>query len=261
MSILKKLFHPLYQMNKKIIGIWGACLALFIGCSSNIDEPVNNDITTEQGIKEFSFLALGDSYTIGQGVELSESWPFQLKDSLQNTKRKIDKLTVIAKTGWTTRDLLQAIEQEAPSSHDLVSLLIGVNNQFQNRKFSEFQEEFTLLLNIAISLAGNKDKVIVISIPDYGVTPFGSLSGNPSTISNEIDAYNMYIEQQCVERNITFIDVTSISREFGNLSLGLASDSLHPSGFQYGKWIEKIFPEADKLLQNKLRAIKPALLH
>ncbi|KAA1243628.1 SGNH/GDSL hydrolase family protein [Aquimarina sp. RZ0] len=233
-------------MSKKIIWILIFFLQLFICCSSDTDV----DTTTEEEIKKFSFLALGDSYTIGQGVEQNKSWPFQLRDSLQNTTRKIPQLTVIAKTGWTTSDLIQAIEQEDPESHDLVSLLIGVNNQFQNLELSEFQQEFTLLLNTAVSLAGNKNKVIVISIPDYGVTPFGGgLFGDSVTIAKELNVYNAYIRQQCLEQDISFIDVTTISRAFQNAPMALAPDNLHPSGFQYSEWVKKILPVAEEILK------------
>ncbi|MHA7059300.1 SGNH/GDSL hydrolase family protein [Aquimarina sp. M1] len=235
-------------MTKNIPSILLLLFILIFGCSSDDNTllMIEEEEETEE-IKKFSFLALGDSYTIGQGVSENERWPFQLKDAFGGHTKKIEQLSIIAQTGWTTRDLISGIEETDPENHDLVSLLIGVNNQFQRGDFITFQSEFNVLLSKAISLANDqKDHIIVVSIPDYGVTPFGS--NNSEVIASEIDMYNSYIQQTCDELEIVFIDVTTISRDLGDSEGALATDNLHPSGYQYSLWVEKIVPVARELL-------------
>jgi len=195
----------------------------------------------------FTFLALGDSYTIGQGVEEMERWPLQLKQSLEPEEVLLEEVKVIAKTGWTTTNLLNAIEAEDPQNYDLVSLLIGVNNQFQGLPFPNFKVEFDSLLSIAIDLAATKERVFVVSIPDYGVTPFGA--NNSETIAMELDDYNAYMEMQCATFEIPFINITTISRTLGDGPDALASDNLHPSAYQYGLWVEEMLPIILNLLK------------
>ncbi|MEM7102817.1 MAG: SGNH/GDSL hydrolase family protein [Bacteroidota bacterium] len=195
----------------------------------------------------YTFLSLGDSYTIGQGVAEDQRWPNQLGERLKANGRDVTEVNIIAQTGWTTTDLLTAIENEDPGNHDLVSILIGVNNQFQGYSFSIFETEFDELINIAINLAGGRGNVIVVSIPDYGVTPFGA--SNSQQIAEEIDAYNNYIADYCASAVIPFIDVTGISRDLGDTEMALAPDNLHPSGFQYGQWVEEILPTVLSILE------------
>lgn len=211
-------------------------IILFFACT---DAPLPS-MPEEPEVSTFTFLALGDSYTIGQGVEEVDSWPFQLQRSLETEDVSLTEVKVIAKTGWTTNNLLNAIETEDPKNYDLVSLSIGVNNQFQGLSFSEFQATFDSLLQIAIDLAESKDRVFVVSIPDYGVTPFGA--NNSETIAMELDDYNAYIESKCADAEIPFINITPISRTLGDGPDALASDNLHPSGYQYGLWVEEILP-------------------
>jgi len=199
-------------------------------------------------LKNLKYLALGDSYTIGEGVAEELRWPNQLAKKLEGVTIEIKKVEIIAKTGWTTRDLLNGIEARAPEKHDLVSLLIGVNNQYQKRPFEQFENEFSMLLNQAIDLVGDKDNVFVVSIPDYGVTPFGS--GDPEGIGKEIDKYNGYIAATCESMGIPFIDITGISRELGANEGALVADRLHPSGTQYTRWTEAILPVVINLLRN-----------
>ncbi|MFD2563618.1 SGNH/GDSL hydrolase family protein [Aquimarina rubra] len=234
-----------------IKNIYYVLFILFIvvfACASDDNLVLENEEEQTEETKTFSFLALGDSYTIGQGVTEEESWPFQLKDAFASPTKKIEELTIIAKTGWTTGNLIGAIAETNPENHDLVSLLIGVNNQYQRGDFMTFQSEFDFLLNKAISLAnGKKDHVIVVSIPDYGVTPFGST--NSEVIATEIDNYNAYIQQKCTELQVVFINVTTISRDLGDSEGALATDNLHPSAYQYSLWVEKILAVAREILK------------
>lgn len=224
---------------------------LFIGCSSNEassqDEPTNNSASQsgtpvlDDGIVRL--LALGDSYTIGESVCETCRFPEQLKDSLIRNLSSGDpvELKVIAKTGWTTNNLIQGISAENPSdNYDLVTLLIGVNNQYQGLDFSIYQQEFPLLLHTAIQKAGkDKNNVIVVSIPDYAYTPFG---GGSSSISQDIDKYNSFAESYCKSKDVTFVYITDITREGLNDPDLVASDGLHPSELAYSKFVERILP-------------------
>ena len=207
----------------------------------NIEESEEN--TSEENTTSFKLLSLGDSYTIGQSVCETCRFPEQLKDSLLkkfNDEKTID-LKVIAKTGWTTTNLINAIEREMISSDfDLVTLLIGVNNQYQHRDFSIYESEFPMLIEASIKAAkADKSNVIVISIPDYAFTPFGN--GNTS-ISAEIDQYNNFAKSYCDQNGITFVNITDITRQ-GLLNTSLvASDDLHPSEIAYSKFVELILP-------------------
>ncbi|MDO7170913.1 SGNH/GDSL hydrolase family protein [Mariniflexile sp. AS56] len=195
--------------------------------------------------KQFKILALGDSYTIGQSVCSTCRFPVQLKDSLKNNIENSEiTLDIIAQTGWTTTNLKEAISNNNPSSnYDLVTLLIGVNNQYQGKAFSNYETEFPELLNKAISLAkGNLNQVIVISIPDYAYTPFGQSRSNPSTISSELDTYNAFAQNHASNRNVTFINITDITREGLNDPDLVASDGLHPSQLAYTKFVERLLP-------------------
>ena len=208
----------------------------------------------------YKILSLGDSYTIGQSVCDACNFPVQLKDSLQ-IELSIDTVNVeiIAVTGWTTTALINSIdpviENDSPDNifqnNDIVTLLIGVNNQYQNRPFELYESEFPELINKAISLTKSQSSndLIVISIPDYAYTPFGQSGSNPSLTSEEIDLYNNFAENYCIENQISFINITDITR-LGLVNPALvASDNLHPSELAYKKFVERIFPVAlEKLL-------------
>jgi len=213
-----------------------------------------NEQTTEEEntSKLIKILALGDSYTIGQSVCETCRFPEQLKDSLLSNIANSDiTLDIIARTGWTTTALISAISSQNPSDdYDLVTLLIGVNNQYQNKPFSLYQSEFPQLLNTAIGLAkGEHKKVIVISIPDYAYTPFGQNSSNPELISEELDAYNNFAEAYSNEREVTYIYITDITREGLNNPDLVASDGLHPSELAYALFVERLLPIAVEKLQ------------
>ncbi len=197
-----------------------------------------------------SFLALGDSYTIGESVSENKRWPVQLTDSLQNRGITMDVPDIIAKTGWTTADLQAAIEKENPrTNYDLVSLLIGVNNQYQELDFEQFENEFEELLKQTISFANDSpEHVFVVSIPDYGVTSFGQ-DKNPDQIKEELDQYNETAQDISEEYDVTFINITPISEDAENNPELTAQDGLHPSGKMYQKWVSEMLPNVLSKLQ------------
>lgn len=214
---------------------------LFMGCSSE-DSKLIADTK-----KSIQYLALGDSYTIGEGVCWNCNFPTQLKDSLLQTELFSSvNVKIVAQTGWTTTNLKNAIANEnLMANYDLLTLLIGVNNQYQNKPFSLYEIEFPELLQTAITLAnGNKNRVIVVSIPDYAYTPFGQSSSNPSTISNQLDNYNAFAKNHAESLGITFINITDITREGLNNPNLVASDNLHPSQLAYRKFVERMLPIA-----------------
>ena len=218
-------------------------LSLIIGLySCNKDETV--PFYGNENPRQINYLALGDSYTIGQSVCTTCRFPEQLKTSLQTSyPNNPFLLQVIAKTGWTTTDLKAEINLVNPSNNfDLVTLLIGVNNQYQNKPFSLYETEFPQLVSKAITCAkGDKSNVIVVSIPDYAYTPYGQGAAN---ISTAIDQYNAFAQNYCTQNGIVFINITDITK------LGLAqpelvaSDGLHPSELAYSKFVERILPSA-----------------
>ena len=215
---------------------------LFLCCNAT-DSNQSNNIETPQ-TTNYKLLSLGDSYTIGESVCETCRFPEQLKDSLiNNTENTAFDLKVVATTGWTTTNLLNGISNEnLPNNYDLVTLLIGVNNQYQGKDFSIYETEFPELVDIAITKAkGDKNRVIVVSIPDYAYTSFGN--GN-TTISSEIDAYNAFAENYCNANNITFINITDITRNGLEDTDLVASDGLHPSEKAYSLFVERLLPYA-----------------
>jgi lysophospholipase L1-like esterase len=217
---------------------------LLIGCSTE-----NISTTNPEPNKIIKYLALGDSYTIGQSVCETCRFPIQLQTELKNnlTPKDVFITNIIAQTGWTTTNLKSAISAQSPSNdYDFVTLLIGVNNQYQNRPFSLYELEFPELVNIAVTkVKGIKANVIVVSIPDYAYTPFGN--GN-TTISSQIDAYKAFAENYCIQNNITFVNITDITRQGLAQPNLVASDGLHPSELAYSKFVERIFPKAKVVL-------------
>lgn len=189
------------------------------------------------------YLALGDSYTIGESVAEQDRWPNQLAALLAESSVTVENTEIIAKTGWTTGNLINAIDNADPEpDYDLVSLLIGVNNQFQGRTIDEYRTQFEELLQTSIALArGNKDRVFVVSIPDYGYTPFGQ--GNQAAISKGIDEFNTVHREITEAYGVAWYDITPISRKGLDQPDYVADDGLHPSGVQYGEWVASFVDE------------------
>jgi lysophospholipase L1-like esterase len=191
------------------------------------------------------FLALGDSYTIGEGVAPAERWPVRLAAALRAGGQVVAEPHIIARTGWTTDELAQAIAASpVGSDHDLVSLLIGVNDQYRGRPVSEYPERFRSLLRQAIGFAGGRPaRVLVLSIPDWGVTPFAS-GRDRARIAAEIDAYNAVNRAESVAAGARWVDVTAVSREAAADRTLLAPDGLHPSAAMYARWVDLVVPQA-----------------
>jgi len=188
----------------------------------------------------YSYLALGDSYTIGELVPLHESFPYQTIQLLRKklaTSVQFIAPEIIAKTGWTTDELEQQLSKTTLlPKYDIVSLLIGVNNQYRGRELENYEQEFEQLLIKAIALAGgNSNSVFVLSIPDWGVTPFAK-ENDSKKIAQEIDVYNQSCENLTIKKGCHFINITDAQREDGAKDNFLASDGLHPSGNEYAKW-------------------------
>ncbi|MBD7987730.1 SGNH/GDSL hydrolase family protein [Luteimonas sp. Sa2BVA3] len=199
-----------------------------------------------------SFLALGDSYTIGEGVEAAGRWTHQLACALRAEGIALDAPRTIAQTGWTTDELDAAIDAAAPAGpFDLVSLLIGVNNQYRGRSVADYAGQFADLLARATGFAGGRaDRVLVLSIPDWGVTPFAAASGrDAAAIADELDAYNDAARRICETPGVAFVDITAASRARGAEPGMLADDGLHPSATMYAEWTRLALPVARRLLQ------------
>lgn len=194
------------------------------------------------------YLALGDSYSIGEGVPESGRWPVQLAARLRDEGIALDDPTIVATTGWTTDELAAAMDSTtfAPP-YDLVSLLIGVNNQYRGRSADEYRDEFQRMLERAIALAGDRARhVVVLSIPDWGVTPFARHSDrNVTRIGNELDVYNAIARDETQRRGAYWVDITGISRRHPDL---LADDGLHPSEAQYTLWTQTVLPVSRYIL-------------
>lgn len=221
---------PVMYLKQTFTILLCAIAMVLLGQQLEIEQPVR-------------FLALGDSYTIGQSVPVVERWPEQLADSLEAYNYGVAEVKIIATTGWTTANLTNALNANTPdSNYTLVSLLIGVNNQFQGRDIDEYGQEFGQLLYRAIAHAGGvRDHVFVLSIPDYAFTPFG---GGNQTVTEEIDDFNALNRQITEDLGVTYINITDISRRGLDEPELVASDGLHPSGLMYAEWVERILDAA-----------------
>ena len=196
------------------------------------------------------YLALGDSYTIGESVPAEACWPAQLIQQLRRRGVVIDDPRIIAVTGWTTDELSAGMDRARLAlSYDLVTLQIGVNNQYRGRSAGEYRGQFSALLRRAIRLAGNHPgRVVVVSIPDWGVTRFASESGrDPAQIAHELDVFNAIARDEASRAGAHFVDITGISRRHPQL---VADDGLHPSAEQYTLWTEAIVPAVSVALRS-----------
>jgi len=205
--------------------------------NEELDGPHLNDSGT------YYYLALGDSYTKGESVERTKSFPFQLAARLEEVPKVEVNTEVLAQTGWTTSNLLDALNNGINrTAYDLVTLLIGVNNQYQGKSFNIYSKEFSQLLDSAIALAyGNPKNVVVISIPDYAYTPFAD-GRDRSRISEEIDEYNAYAKSVALQKGVPFLNITDITRNgLSNPEL-VATDGLHPSAQAYTAFVDVLYP-------------------
>lgn len=225
-------------------------IAIFLLAFLSISCGVSKTKDTSEK-KTYKYLALGDSYTIGESVCETCNYPQQLTDSLNVISKEKASVKIIAKTGWTTSNLLSAIAAENPSKdYDLVTLLIGVNNQYQGKSFSLYEEEFPKLLDMAIAFAkGKPENVIVLSIPDYGFTPFGQKSGKAEKATKELERYNIYAKKIASERGVHFENITPITQKGLENPALVASDGLHPSEVAYKMFVEKMFEKASEILR------------
>jgi|TARA_B100000242_G_scaffold69968_1_gene43999 lysophospholipase L1-like esterase len=226
------------------------------GCESNTsfnDEDLNingedisdifilEDNLSNSLESSYSFIALGDSYTIGEGVNENERWPNQFVDVAYENGVDFDQPIIIAETGWKTYDLLNAINQtNFTKKYDYVSLLIGVNNQFNSRPIDEFEQDLNDLMEEMKKIKKNDGSIIIISIPDWGYSPFGE-SSDMIDISSQIDLFNSSLRKFASTNNLKFVDVTEISRRGIDEPNLIAGDSLHPSGIMYLEWAKKIY--------------------
>jgi lysophospholipase L1-like esterase len=224
---MKSIFYSLFS-----------CFLIFsLSCINPID-------TSKEFPKEINILFLGDSYTIGESVCDSCRYPVQIIDSLESRYSETTiTYDIVAKTGWTTSNLLSAISTaELVDSYDYVYILIGVNNQYQNKEFSIYEKELIELFDIALQkVDDNPKRVNMLSIPDYAFTPFGQ-NGNVNKISEELDNYNAFAKQTASTYTIEFINITDISRQGIIDPTLVANDGLHPSTKQYSLWTERALP-------------------
>ncbi len=208
---------------------------LSIACATQKSDSMNSE--------SFVFLALGDSYTIGEAVNVDQRWPVQLARKLRSDSIEVDPV-IVATTGWTT-DELQAgiVKADVEGTFDFVSLLIGVNNQYRGYPIEQYEREFKQLLDQAIQFAGgNPYNVMVVSIPDYGVTPFAKKKMlDKEKIAKELDNYNAIAEKISKLRDVKFINITPDSRNAKNDASLIASDGLHPSGKMYTQWVDQMY--------------------
>lgn len=198
----------------------------------------------------YKYLALGDSYTIGEAVPADERWPHILQGRLVGDGLKVEMPKIIATTGWTTDELQAAIDKENPAkNYDLVSLLIGVNNQYRGYPIGQYKTEFESLLKQAIAFAQNRaERTFVVSIPDYGVTPFAA-EKDPPKIARELDEYNAIAQEICKKYQVAFVDITPGSRRASEDPALVAEDGLHPSGKMYKEWVDAAYPVVKSMLK------------
>jgi lysophospholipase L1-like esterase len=224
---------------------WVGALIVCTGCAK---EPVRLSVlsspsnTISAPAVANTWLALGDSYTIGQGVAASERYPAQAVELLLRKNIRVDTLTYLATTGWTTSDLQQALDAQKPAAHKVVTLLIGVNDQYRRWDTAGYRVRFRDLLQRSIVLAkGNVKNVCVLSIPDYSVTPYAR-SLDTARIRKEIDQFNQINKDVTLQIGVAYLDITGLTREARIVPALISGDGLHPSGMDYRRWADRLLP-------------------
>ncbi len=233
-----------FTENKRLFLLLVSAALMFIlsGCSK--EEPFSQApvIPVDTTFRPKTYLALGDSYTIGQSVTAEQRFPYHTVRQLIDRYVEMRQAEIIATTGWTTSNLLNALNNPPTKTYDFVTLLIGVNNQYQGGSLNEYRTQFTELLGKAITYAGSRrTRVFVLSIPDYSVTPFARTL-DTARIAREIDAFNAINKELALQSGVSYIDITPISRQARTDQTLTASDGLHPSGKQYEKWALLLAP-------------------
>ena len=224
-----------------------ALVLVFSACTA--DETASDHSTMSPA--PLTYLALGDSYTIGERVDSALRWPVQLARALREEGIDLSDPLIIARTGWTTDELEAGIQESEPvGSYDLVTLLIGVNNQYRGRDAEEYRVQLRTLMEMAVSFAGDRPRrVMVLSIPDWGVMPFAA-DRDRQLIAEEIDLFNRIKAEEAAAMGISFVDITGISREASGEPELVAEDGLHPSGLQYSRWVHEALPIVRELLSS-----------
>lgn len=219
-------------------------ILLFIACSKQEVVTTVDNVIEEKKIEQVTYLALGYSYTIGESLVTKKSFPKQLEKRLEDDLDIKIQTKIIAQTGWRTDNLLDAIATaDLDTSYDFVTLLIGVNNQFQGVAFDVYEKEFSELLELAIKFADNNPKrVVVVSIPDWSYTPFGQ-NRDGENISSEIGDYNSFAKSKAEASAVSFIEITDITREGLDKPELVAGDGLHPSEEAYKLFVDRIAPK------------------
>ncbi len=237
------------------IKIWPALAGIVCICVLACTHlPSQADVTPELPdpvLDTLRYLALGDSYTIGHAVPEQDRFPVQLAVRLSQSGLPIHPPHIIARTGWTSGRLLEELRTKpVQGRYDLVSLLIGVNNQYQSLSLDAYAPEFRRLLDSAVVYANNRpERVFVLSIPDYAFTPFGQNRPNPALISQQIDQFNAVNRSLTLERGIAYFDITPISRRGLSEPALVAGDGLHPSGEMYRRWVGEMWEAVAQLLR------------
>ncbi len=211
-------------------------------------DPYQTPVVTTGAIR---YVAIGDSYTIGEGVRPDESWPTVLTEHLKDRRVSIELIANPSRTGWTTQD---AIERELPmfenAKPDFATLLIGVNDWVQGVDAKTFRERLDTLMDRMLKALGSPDKMVSITIPDFSVTPTGKHFGDPIKNSKGIQEFNTIIKEESAKRGIAVVDIFALSQEMGKDTALVTPDGLHPSAEEYKHWEAKIFPEVIKLVQH-----------